>query len=418
MKTSRLSILILGVVALVAGAVGVMAPPALAASLQEVPSFGTNPTQLKMYVYAPNVLVEKPPIVVAVHYCHGDATSFYNGSEFGRLADRYGFLLIFPSVTQASDGCFDVASAETLRHDGGGDSQGIASMVEYAIANYGADASRVYATGVSSGAMMTNVLLGAYPDMFQAGSAFAGVPFGCFAVDPDALRWSSACATGTVTDTAQGWGDLVREAYPEYSGARPRMQLWHGTADEVLDYVNFGEEIKQWTNVLGVSQTPVSTETDTPQSGWTRTRYGSAGADAPVEAISMRDASHNLPVQAAEAIHFFGLDVDLPSQSATSAAPGTCSAAAVTGSRWSTGFVATVTVVAGGSAITGWEITMTLAEGTTVASLWNGQLTGTSGTVTVTNVAHNGTLAAGASTSFGFQASGADDAVSATCTVA
>jgi hypothetical protein len=75
------------------------------------------------------------------------------------------------------------------------------------------------------------------------------------------------------------------------------MQLWHGTADTTLNYVNFGEEIKQWTNVLGVSQTPTST--DTPQSGWTRPG-GSvsigfqgtwASSDAPPASFSLNGAA-------------------------------------------------------------------------------------------------------------------------------
>ena len=43
-------------------------------------------------------------------------------------------------------------------------------MVRYALTKYGADASRVYAFGGSSGAMMTQALLGVYPDLFAAGA--------------------------------------------------------------------------------------------------------------------------------------------------------------------------------------------------------------------------------------------------------
>lgn len=418
MTLRRVLAVTLGFVPLLVAAFIVTAVPAQAASLREVTGFGTNPSNLKMYVYQPSTVLAKPPIVVAVHYCHGDATAFYNGSDFGRLADRYGFLVIYPSVTQASDGCFDVASDATLTHNGGSDSLGIVSMVRYAVANYHADPGRVYAVGVSSGAMMTNVLLGSYPDVFKAGSAFAGVPFGCFAVNPDSLRWSDDCAKGRVTRSAQAWGDVVRAAYPGYTGGRPRMQLWHGTADETLSYVNFGEEIKEWTDVLGVSQTPVSTETATPQSGWTRTRYGGTGDSAAVEAVSMQGVGHNLPVQAAAAIHFFGLDVPLPVSSATAVSePGTCTATVSTASRWGSGFVVTVTVTAGGSAVTGWKVTMALADGAVVTSVWNGQGTGSGGTVEVVNASGSLALAAGASTTFGFQASGSDDAVTATCAV-
>ena len=303
MKSMRYFLAVLIIATLVAGAFSVHT--ARAASLIEITNFGNNPSNLRMYVYIPSKLAVKPAILVGVHWCHGDGTAFYSGTQFASLADQYGFIVIYPSVTQASDGCFDVASSASLTHNGGSDSLGIVSMVTYVEQHYNGDPNRVYATGVSSGAMMTNVLLGAYPDVFKAGAAFAGVPFGCFAVNPDSLRWSSACATGTVTRTAQQWGDTVRAAYPGYTGARPRMQLWHGTADTTLSYHNFGEEIKQWTNVLGVSQT--ATTTDFPASGQTRTRYNS-GNTVMVEAISMQGVTHSIPVDAASAIHFFGLD--------------------------------------------------------------------------------------------------------------
>jgi cellulose 1,4-beta-cellobiosidase len=86
------------------------------------------------------------------------------------------------------------------------------------------------------------------------------------------------------------------------------MQLWHGTNDTTLSYVNFGEEIKQWTNVNGVSQTPSST--DYPQSGWTHTTYKDTAGVAQVDAYSIANTGHALPQagMAAAAIHFFGLD--------------------------------------------------------------------------------------------------------------
>ena len=280
--------------------------PARAASLVEITNFGNNPSSLQMFLYVPATVKPNPPILVAVHYCHGDGPAFFAGSQFDELADQYGYIVIYPSVTVATDHCFDVASTAALTRGGGSDPVGIMSMVTYVEQHYNGDPNQVFVTGVSSGAMMTNVLLGDYPDVFKAGAAFAGVPFGCFAVNPDSLRWSAACATGTVTHTPQEWGDIVRGAYPGYAGPRPRFQIWHGTADEVLSYVNFGEEIKEWTNVLGISQTPIST--DSPAAGQTRTRYANSSGNVLLEAISLQGVSHNLPVDAAAAIRFFNLD--------------------------------------------------------------------------------------------------------------
>jgi poly(hydroxyalkanoate) depolymerase family esterase len=281
-----------------------------AASLVEITNFGTNPTGLRMYLYVPNNVAARPAILLALHYCTGTGPAFYSGTEFASLADRYGFIVIYPSATRSGQ-CWDVSSPQALQHNGGSDPTGLISMVNYVKQNYSADPERVYVTGASSGAMMTNVLLGDYPDVFKAGAAFMGVPFACFATT-DGSMWNSACANGQLIRTPQQWGDLVRNAYPGYTGARPRMQIWHGTTDSTLNYNNFGEQIKQWTNVLGVSQTPAFT--DQPQSNWTRTRYGATGIGAPVEAISIQGVGHSLPLsgQAALAIQFFGLDTNPP----------------------------------------------------------------------------------------------------------
>ena len=37
-----------------------------AAQLKQVTSFGTNPTSLQMYIYVPDKLAAKPPVIVAV----------------------------------------------------------------------------------------------------------------------------------------------------------------------------------------------------------------------------------------------------------------------------------------------------------------------------------------------------------------
>ncbi|RSM43223.1 esterase [Amycolatopsis balhimycina DSM 5908] len=291
-------------VPLIAAALLAGAPSASAASLTRIPNFGANPSNLQMHLYVPNTVKPRPAVLVAVHYCTGSGPDFYTNTEFARLADRYGFIVIYPSVTRASK-CFDVASPQALRHDGGSDPVGIVSMVRYVLQRYNADAGRVYATGHSSGGMMTNVLLGDYPDVFRAGAAFAGVPFGCFATT-NGSEWNSQCANGQIIKSPQQWGNLVRGAYPGYTGPKPRMQLWHGTNDDVLRYPNFGEEIKQWTNVAGIGQTPATT--DRPQPNWIRTRY-TVGGTVQVEGISVQGGPHNVLVNgmAQYAIDFFGL---------------------------------------------------------------------------------------------------------------
>ncbi|HTJ72513.1 MAG TPA: PHB depolymerase family esterase [Actinospica sp.] len=304
--------LLLGVVVALGAALGLglpAAPAATAASLTQVTNFGNNPSNLQMYVYVPNNVKPDPPILLALHGCQGSGPYLYSSTDFASLADQYGFIIIYPSTTNPAARCWDVSSNQALTRNGGSDPVGLMSMITYTEQHYGGNANAVYVTGESSGAMMTNVMLADYPDVFKAGAAFMGVPYHCFYTGTVA-GWNGACAGGQVSMTPQQWGDLVRGADPGYSGPRPRVQLWHGTADTTLNYNNLGEEIKQWTNVLGVSQTPSTT--DSPVSGWTRTRYNDSSGTTQVEAYSIAGAGHQLPIQgsgmAAYAINFMGLD--------------------------------------------------------------------------------------------------------------
>jgi poly(hydroxyalkanoate) depolymerase family esterase len=280
--------------------------PPPAATLTEVTGFGPNPTGLLMHLYVPPRVRPRPAVVVVLHYCTGSGPAMFTGTQFASLADRYGFLVIYPSAPREGH-CFDVSSPGALvRRGNDSDPVGIVSMVRYVQRHRHADRDRVFVTGLSSGAMMTNVLLATHPDVFRAGSVMSGVPHHCFATT-DGSMWNSTCAQGQLIRTAREWGDLVRGAFPGYHGPRPRVQIWHGTADEILLYPNFGEQLKQWTNVLR----PRRVVTDQPQPAWTHTRHFDQRGRLAVDAYSVEGAPHSLgfsvPEYAQYAVAFFGL---------------------------------------------------------------------------------------------------------------
>ncbi|MFG6192552.1 glycoside hydrolase family 3 N-terminal domain-containing protein [Nonomuraea sp. JJY05] len=83
---------------------------------------------------------------------------------------------------------------------------------------------------------------------------------------------------------------------------------------------------------------------------------------------------------------------------------GGCTATATVQSQWSTGYVVQVTVTnTGTTPLAGWGVTFTLPPGHAVTGSWNVTMTTAGQAVTARNAAHNGSLAPGASTSFGFQ---------------
>ncbi|TVY84851.1 Acetylxylan esterase A [Lachnellula suecica] len=272
-------------------------------SLIQVPSssFGPNPTNVTFYLYLPSKLQANPPILVNPHWCHGDAQACFAGTQLATLADTYGYIMIFPDSPNTIDKCWDVSSNETLTHNGGGDSQGIVSMIKYTLKKYNADPTRVFSMGTSSGAMMTNVLLGSYPDVFAAGSAWAGVAFGCFAGNGYDL-WSDDCATGKIIKTPKEWKAIVEAAYPGYTGFRPKMQVFHGSADTTLYPQNLKEEIKEWTAVLGLSDNPVNTLVNSPDVGWTTMIYGEK-----FHATNASGVTHNIQTNETVVLDWFDL---------------------------------------------------------------------------------------------------------------
>ncbi|QRV73222.1 carbohydrate esterase family 1 protein [Ceratobasidium sp. AG-Ba] len=268
-------------------------------TLAPISNFGSNPTNVKLYAYVPNSVKSNPAMLVALHYCQGSAQALYSGTSFKQYADQYGFVVMYPSAPD-SGGCWDVHTNATFTHNAGGDSLGIASGIRYLTSALNVNPARVVAVGMSSGAMMTNVLAGAYPDLIKAASVCSGVPYGCFA---GSGLWSVQCAHGELVKTPQQWGDLVRSGYKGYTGSRPKMQLWHGSADTTLYPQNFQEEVKQWTNVFGVSQTPTATTQNYLQSGWTKTDYGSN-----VQGIYGAGQGHGMPVQYPQIMAWLGLN--------------------------------------------------------------------------------------------------------------
>jgi poly(hydroxyalkanoate) depolymerase family esterase len=288
--------------------------PARAASLTMVPrgTWGATgvPSYMQMYIYVPDKLATKPPIYVSSHSCGSSATSQLGNIPLSKAAaDSNGFIMILPD--NPGQNCWDVGTTASLKHDGGGDTEGVAQMVKYALTKYNGDPTRVYAMGGSGGGMMTQALMAVYPDLFRAGASRAGVPAGCWSSGYDSSnQWSNNCANGTVTMTAQAWGTLVRNMYPGYSGHRPRLQSYQGDADTTISYKNTGESIKEWTNVLGLTTAPTSTDTGYKTSSYTYNRqfWSNACGYTVFQAWTSPGGSHSMTYEETEILKFFGLD--------------------------------------------------------------------------------------------------------------
>ncbi|KAL3472253.1 Alpha/Beta hydrolase protein [Aspergillus californicus] len=278
--------------------------PISAAILRPVLNFGSNPGNNQMWLYVPDNLAPNPAIIVALHGCLGSARSYYNSiPTLPTYASTHNIILIYPGSTDDFN-CWDVASPESLTHNGGSDSLSIVNMVRYTLARYAGDPAKVFATGSSSGAMMTQVLAAAYPDVFAAVAGYSGLPYGCLRGSPGSSPFTAdpACAAGEVVRSGGEWAAEVQAAWPGYNGTYPAVQVWHGDADDVVDVGNLEETVKQWSTVFGVSL--VRENEGVPVAGYTQRVFGDGRL---FEAYLAAGVGHVVPTRVEETLRWFGL---------------------------------------------------------------------------------------------------------------
>jgi poly(hydroxyalkanoate) depolymerase family esterase len=305
-------------------------------ALTDVADFGDNPGKLEMHVYAPSRPAAQPAVVVALHGCtQGPAD--YENVGWDDYAEKYGFYVVYPGEPSSNNAtrCFRwYDAAQTAR--GQGEAASIAQMVAAMKAKYGV--KRAFVTGLSAGGAMTAALLAAYPDVFEAGAIFSGLPASCAKSQLEAF---SCMSPGVVRD-AKAWGDLARAASGGWSGPWPRVAIWHGDADYTVRPANLDELVKQWTNVNGLD---AAHGREVAETGAKHVVYADASGASRVESFLVTKMGHGTPVDPAHgcgkagafvlaagicsterAVAFFGLDGSTPAPGATPGASSLASA--------------------------------------------------------------------------------------------
>jgi feruloyl esterase len=267
--------------------------------LTEVTDFGSNPGNLRMLAYVPPVVGPRPALVVVLHGCKQTASGYDHGAGWSEMADRHGFLLLYPEqrTPNKPNNCFSWFEAgDTAR--GAGEAASIRAMIARMADTHHIDGSRVFVTGLSAGGAMTAVMLATYPEVFAAGAVVAGLPYGSAQTMQEAFE---GMFTGRPR-SARAWGDLVRSA-SDHRGPWPRVSVWHGSADTTVVPGNADELVKQWTDVHGLPAGGAETST---QDGATRTIWRDRAGRVAVESLSIPGMAHGTPLATGTGDEFCG----------------------------------------------------------------------------------------------------------------
>ena len=201
-------------------------PAARPTRLREIANFGSNPGNLRMHAYVPNGVGPSPPLVVALHGCTQTADSYDQGTGWSDLADRLGFILIFPEQQPANNpkNCFSWFLPDDTARDSG-EALSIRQMIAKAVEKFGVDRSRMFVTGLSAGGAMASVMLATYPEIFAGGAIIAGLPYGSASSVQEAFE----AMFNDRAPSSRALGDHVRGSLePSRAVAKDIGVAWHG----------------------------------------------------------------------------------------------------------------------------------------------------------------------------------------------
>jgi hypothetical protein len=95
---------------------------------------------------------------------------------------------------------------------------------------------------------------------------------------------------------ARELGDLVRVASP-HRGPWPKLSVWHGSADRTVHPGNAGEIVKQWLDLHGLDETPMS---EAQVNGYPRQVWWNADGETVVESYTISGMAHGTPLGVAD----------------------------------------------------------------------------------------------------------------------
>ncbi len=250
-------------------------------------------------LYAPAGATAAQPLVVMLHGCTQDPDDFAKGTRMNQLAEKEGFLVLYPGQTRQDHPMACMPWYEPAHWQRGKGLAGqIVGMIEQVAKAHKVDRKAVYVAGISAGGAYAGTLAAAYPDVFAAVGIHSGLEYG--AASSQMTAQMAMFMGGPNPDTAG------RQAY-EAMGANARVLpaiVVHGTADYTVAAKNADQVARQWaqTNDLAangqddddIDGTPDARTTEQAPNGrkFTRLAFQDKAGKTVVEQVMVDGMAH------------------------------------------------------------------------------------------------------------------------------
>jgi polyhydroxybutyrate depolymerase len=180
--------------------------------------------RLRTYqIHVPSGLPDEPvPLLIALHQFTGTGAQMRDMTGFDAIADREKFIVVYPDGLERSWN-YDLSGVTAMIKIS--DDEGfLLALIEHLKGDYRIDPGRIYLTGASNGAMLTQTMACRHSGLFAAAAPVMG-----------SMEWNTA-----------------RRCLPEFP--MPTLII-HGTADQIVPFDGgLREEIIRNPNYLSAGQ--------------------------------------------------------------------------------------------------------------------------------------------------------------------
>jgi poly(hydroxyalkanoate) depolymerase family esterase len=214
-------------------------------------------------VFVPEDLTDQTaaPVVMVLHGCLQNEQNMIDETRFTELAERDGFIAVFPFVTSypflpaRAQNCWGFF-IEQHRHEGLGEPGDLRRILDAVEDEFPVDPERRYVAGLSSGAAMAVVMAVAYSEDIAAAGAVAGLPYG-----EDACAVANACFSGIAHKPVNAFVEAMQA---EQQGAEEQrlvpIMVIHSTNDMTVPIRNAQNIRDSWTAYYDADATPAAIE--------------------------------------------------------------------------------------------------------------------------------------------------------------